>query len=164
MPLRRLRPYESPVQLLALELVLAGALGSVLVVTSNLHDSEIVAGTWAVVGVIGWWLPLFAAAFLMMGAVVGLLAAFVAAFTGYYLGGRRSESASSGSSCFRSRRRCFSSARTGSEQADQRSGDVAVAVARGPNEVSVEHGRAATLVPPARCTGLSRRCLRARHQ
>lgn len=67
--------------------MLAGVLGSALVVTSNLHDAEIVSGIWAVVGLIGWWLPLLAATILIVGAVVGLFVAFVAAFTEYYLGG-----------------------------------------------------------------------------
>jgi hypothetical protein len=81
------RPYESPVELLALGLVTAGVLGSVLVVTRNLHDAEIVGGTWAMIGVIGWWFPLVAAALLVVGALVGLTAAFVASVTAYYWGG-----------------------------------------------------------------------------
>jgi hypothetical protein len=84
---RPVRPYESPVELLALGLVTAGVLGSALVVTRNLHDAEIVGGTWATIGVTGWWLPFVAAALLVVGALAGLTAAFVASLTAYYVGG-----------------------------------------------------------------------------
>jgi hypothetical protein len=84
---RSLHPHGSPLELLALGLVTAGVLGSALVVTSNLHDAEIVGGTWGAIGVIGWWLPLVAAALLVVGALVGLAAAFVASLTAYYVGG-----------------------------------------------------------------------------
>jgi hypothetical protein len=74
-------------ELLALGLVMAGALGSALVVTTNLHDAEIVGGVWAAIGVVGWWLPLLAALLLLLGALVGLTAAFAASLTAYYMGG-----------------------------------------------------------------------------
>jgi hypothetical protein len=81
------RRYQPPARLLALGFVAAGVLGSVLVVTRTHGDAEVVGGIWAVIGLIGWWLPLLAAALLLIGALAGLTAAFVTAITAYYVGG-----------------------------------------------------------------------------
>jgi hypothetical protein len=66
---------------------------------------------------LGWWLPLIAAALLVVGALVGLIAAFAAATAAYYVGGP-TFGTSSGSSSSRSPQPCFSLPRIASAPAD----------------------------------------------
>jgi hypothetical protein len=72
---RRLR---SPLQLLALTLVVAGGIGSLLVVAQTSEDAEIGGGAWALIALVGWWFPLIAAALLIILAMFGLMFAFLA--------------------------------------------------------------------------------------
>ena len=74
----RRRP-TSPLQVFALVLVLAGGIGSLLVVAQTSEDAEIGGGAWALVAVVGWWFPLIAAGLLIIVAMFGLLLAATAA-------------------------------------------------------------------------------------
>jgi uncharacterized membrane protein YdbT with pleckstrin-like domain len=76
----RARRRPSPVQLLALGLVAAGGIGSVLVVASSTSDAELGAIIWGVIAVIGWWFPLVAAALLVILAVLGAMASLALLF------------------------------------------------------------------------------------
>jgi hypothetical protein len=73
----RRRP-TSPLQVLALALVLAGGIGSLLVVAQTSEDAEIGGGAWGLVAVVGWWFPLIAAGLLIIVAMFGLLLAAAA--------------------------------------------------------------------------------------
>jgi hypothetical protein len=46
-----------------LALLLAGGIGSLLVVAQTSQDAEIGGGAWALVAVVGWWFPLIAAGY-----------------------------------------------------------------------------------------------------
>lgn len=84
---RTRRRLPSPLQLLALALVAVGVLGSIFIVATSGEDAEIEGGAWALIAVVGWWLPLLAAALLLVLALLGLMMAFVQAFLAYYDGG-----------------------------------------------------------------------------
>jgi NADH:ubiquinone oxidoreductase subunit 6 (subunit J) len=79
----RRRP-TSPLQVLALALVLAGGIGSLLVVAQTSQDAEIGGGAWALVAVVGWWFPLIAAGLLIIVAMFGLLLAATAALVSQF--------------------------------------------------------------------------------
>jgi hypothetical protein len=71
---RRPRYVPSPLQLLALVLVVVGGIGSVLIVATSTEEAELEGAAWALIAVVGWWFPLVASALLVVLAVLGAMA------------------------------------------------------------------------------------------
>jgi hypothetical protein len=74
------RRSPSPLQLLALALVVVGGIGSVLIVATTTGEAELGGAAWALTAVVGWWFPLVAAALLVVLAVFAAMVSLVLLF------------------------------------------------------------------------------------